>query len=309
MTKVFISYSHVDSSIAEEVSQLLDELYIEHFRDVKDIDLGESITARVREGVNDSTMLLVIISPASLKSHWVPYEIGHASALGKIIIPFFTHPSLDVPHYISDLSCATRIDQLREYFLKRFSKDSTQAKVQAPVKNPIPVNNPTHSNSRTGLTIVEEKILKALANDYFGRKEDISRRLGMTYANLDIFVNSLQEKGHINEYQLGNEEYVKITPEGTRLTLSLLDNSALPRLSEEVTNAEIAILKALANDHFSSKEEILKRLGLTRARLDYCVISLKDMGLISEYERGNVENIMITHEGIGFLLSNHYGNE
>lgn len=124
MSTVFISYSHVDTSTADELESLLADLDIDYFRDLKDINWGNSITSKVRDGLDACVAILVIVSPASLKSHWVPYEIGHAAALRKIILPFLTHPSLDVPHYIRDLNCATTVEQVKDYFTNTFDQEA-----------------------------------------------------------------------------------------------------------------------------------------------------------------------------------------
>ncbi|MCX7424443.1 MAG: toll/interleukin-1 receptor domain-containing protein [Planctomycetia bacterium] len=123
MTTVFISYSHIDASTADELASVLADLGISHFRDVKDINWGNSISSKVRSALDDCAAVLVIVSPGSLKSHWVPYEIGYASALRKIILPFLTHPSLDVPHYISDLNYTLGIEKVRDYFANSFTDD------------------------------------------------------------------------------------------------------------------------------------------------------------------------------------------
>ena len=144
MSTVFISYSHVDAQTADELASLLDELNIDYFRDVKDINWGDSIPSKVRDALDACIAILVIVSPASLKSHWVPYEIGHASALRKIILPFLTHPSLDVPHYIGDLNYAKTIEQVEDYFNNTFPKEA-EAIVQptelAPTRHEVTLND------------------------------------------------------------------------------------------------------------------------------------------------------------------------
>jgi hypothetical protein len=93
-----------------------------------DIEWGDSISSEVRLALEEAAALLVIISPGSLKSHWVPYEIGYGSAQGKKILPYLTHPSLDVPGYIGDLKHLTNIDQVRAYFSGDFQAEpSTSA--------------------------------------------------------------------------------------------------------------------------------------------------------------------------------------
>ena len=76
MYSVFISYSHVDAGVADEICSLLDEAEVSYFRDVKNIDWGDGINEHLRAALLDSQSVLVIISPASLKSVWVPFEVG-----------------------------------------------------------------------------------------------------------------------------------------------------------------------------------------------------------------------------------------
>jgi hypothetical protein len=115
---VFISYSHIDSEVADDIAAILEEFEITFFRDVKDIEWGQPISLKVKEGLNDSLAILVIVSPASLKSHWVPYEIGYATAKEKRILPYLTHPSLEVPSYIKDLNYKADLSKVKDFFSK-----------------------------------------------------------------------------------------------------------------------------------------------------------------------------------------------
>ena len=116
MSSIFISYSRMDAKVADEIATILSTFGIEYFRDVKDIEWGDAINSRVRDALQSCVAVLVIISPGSLKSQWVPYEIGHASALKKKILPFLTHPSIEIPLYMRDLNFVTTYDQVRDYF-------------------------------------------------------------------------------------------------------------------------------------------------------------------------------------------------
>jgi len=113
---VFISYSHTDSGTADKIAAVLDDLSITYFRDVKDIDWGDAITPSVREGLDRALAVIVILSPGSLKSHWVSYEVGYSVGRGKRLLPFLTHPALDPPGFIADLSHAKTIDEVKQYF-------------------------------------------------------------------------------------------------------------------------------------------------------------------------------------------------
>lgn len=120
MSFVFISYSHVDSVTAGDITKHIEENGIGYFQDVKHIEWGTSIKAEVRKALEASIAILVIVSPASLKSHWVPYEIGYASALRKRVLPFLTHSSLDVPDYIRELNYCTTMGEVIKYFKTSF---------------------------------------------------------------------------------------------------------------------------------------------------------------------------------------------
>lgn len=132
MSIVFISYSRVDSDTANEIETVLNAINMPFFRDVKDIDWGVNIEKEVRLALFNCAAVLVVISPASLKSAWVPYELGHGSALRKRILPFVTHPSLDLPSYISKLSYITRTDQIPAK-LKKLTASVTAEGVQRPI--------------------------------------------------------------------------------------------------------------------------------------------------------------------------------
>ena len=116
MHSVFISYSHVDSAIADSICSVLDSASVSYFRDVKSIDWGDGINDEVRTALLDSQSILAIVSPASLKSVWVPFEVGYCSALGRKVLPYLTHPSLDLPGYISGLKHISNLDDVSAYF-------------------------------------------------------------------------------------------------------------------------------------------------------------------------------------------------
>ncbi len=101
---------------AAKITSRFDDLHIPYFLDEKNISLGESVQDRVSGGISMCSHLLVIVSPGSHKSPWVPYEIGIAQGLGLTIIPFLTHPSEDPFPFNRDIKYATDIKKLLQYF-------------------------------------------------------------------------------------------------------------------------------------------------------------------------------------------------
>jgi hypothetical protein len=120
-TRVFISYSHFDSAFAQSLYEVLSEMGIDCFLDEKNIEWGDVITEKVKDGLRTCSALIVILSLGSLKSHWVSFEIGQATALGKKILPFLTHPALDVPPFLSHLNYKSNLEDVRTYFRDVFA--------------------------------------------------------------------------------------------------------------------------------------------------------------------------------------------
>ena len=116
MSKVLISYSQSDSEIADELVRALLKQKVEIVRDVRDVNWGESIEFKVDKGFNEVSAALVIISPASLNSQWMPYVIGFVTGRSKKVIPFLTDASLEIPADIKSLICFTQISQVQKYF-------------------------------------------------------------------------------------------------------------------------------------------------------------------------------------------------
>src|SRR6185369_1674889 len=97
MRKILISYSQADFEIADEIVRTLLKQNMEIVRDLRDVNWDESVELKVDKGFDEISAVLVVISPASLKSQWMPYEIGFVTGQGKTIIPFITDASLELP--------------------------------------------------------------------------------------------------------------------------------------------------------------------------------------------------------------------
>jgi len=116
MHSVFISYSHIDASVANDICARLESAGVSYFRDIKNIDWGDGINEKVREALLESQSILVIVSPASLESLWVPFEIGYCAALNRKVLPYLVHPSLKLPGYFAGVKHISNLDDLSEYF-------------------------------------------------------------------------------------------------------------------------------------------------------------------------------------------------
>lgn len=82
---VFISYQNSDKKEAKKVADYLISAGINVYFDEYDGDLKQknqkenpsSVTKSLCNGINNSSHMLVVISPTTIVSKWVPFEIGY----------------------------------------------------------------------------------------------------------------------------------------------------------------------------------------------------------------------------------------
>ena len=83
---VFISYQRKDEEYAEEVANYITSKQLDVYFDLEDNDLKQQnqrtnpkgVTNAIRKGLNQSQYMIVIVSPNTYKSLWVPFEVGYA---------------------------------------------------------------------------------------------------------------------------------------------------------------------------------------------------------------------------------------
>lgn len=88
--RVFVSYSMEDSAYANELlNHLAQQPNISVFTSDQ-LSAGEKWQAVIRQKLSASDYFLVLLSPASINSKWVQFELGLAWGLDKTIIPIIT---------------------------------------------------------------------------------------------------------------------------------------------------------------------------------------------------------------------------
>ena len=154
--RFFISYARCDHAAVSELAQLLDSMGVEYFLDQKDIHWGDRITTRVTHGLTSADATIIVVSPASVKSQWVAFEIGYSMASGKKILPYLTHPAMDLPGFLSDVLHVSSLEQVR-----RFVEHSLAASA------PSETSAPSQGSRRTAAGDRSEKLkyLKQAADD------------------------------------------------------------------------------------------------------------------------------------------------
>ena len=76
--KVFLSHSHADKNIVEKLKNVLEDNGIKTWYDDIDMNIGDIVNEKIIEGITQSDCFLFVISPNSVKSNWVKYELSEA---------------------------------------------------------------------------------------------------------------------------------------------------------------------------------------------------------------------------------------
>ena len=97
--KVFLSYSRKDSAFAEQLLAALSERGLEPYLDKQDIAPGEPWQSRLGGLIAAADSIVLIVSPDSIKSPVVTWEINESERLNKRILPIVNRqvPDPDVP--------------------------------------------------------------------------------------------------------------------------------------------------------------------------------------------------------------------
>src|SRR5690606_3508247 len=105
--KVFISHSSKDKAFVRFLKDCLSANSIETWLDEDQLDLGDSLTTKLEGALDESTHLLIVLSPASIDSDWVQFELKKAlnnsrTGLMNKIIPI-KYRDCQVPEELKDL--------------------------------------------------------------------------------------------------------------------------------------------------------------------------------------------------------------
>ncbi|MFK7795869.1 MAG: toll/interleukin-1 receptor domain-containing protein [Aureispira sp.] len=183
--KVFISHSSKDKWIARKLSEEIIELGCTTFLDEKDIETGQSIDEEIRSHLHGSDDFLLLLTPESIKSHWVLIELGGALALEKkVIIILLYLGANDIPHPISKY-LARDINDIEKYYTELQDRLAGKPvpKITKPTQEAVRSNSSTEFSVGEFVRLVSRKPSSVRSNigwieedmeEYLGRKVEIS---------------------------------------------------------------------------------------------------------------------------------------
>lgn len=89
--KIFLSYSRRDDgstqAMIERLTDFLSSREVQCFRDLDAIAPGDDWQASIARKINECSVVLCIVSPAYLQSHWCRNEWAIALSRGRPVIP------------------------------------------------------------------------------------------------------------------------------------------------------------------------------------------------------------------------------
>jgi len=85
--KLFISYSRRDSALAEQIVSRLEDQGMEVLIDRRDLPYGEEWQKELADFIRLSDTVVWLVSPDSVASKWVNWELGELGRLSKRLVP------------------------------------------------------------------------------------------------------------------------------------------------------------------------------------------------------------------------------
>ncbi len=123
--KVFISYaSDADKKWLAEFSQLLEERGVDVWFDEARIQLGESIADAFEEGLRNSDTMVYIITPESIKSASLYFELGAALGMKKRVVAIVSRDM--------DLSNLPQPFRMRKFLWQQSPEETANAFLSEP---------------------------------------------------------------------------------------------------------------------------------------------------------------------------------
>lgn len=130
MTTVFISHQKSDREEAEKIAEYLRSVRIDVYFDEFDRELQVAISNNdpngivnaIKKGIRKSSHMLCLISPNTLYSKWVPFEVGYGYDRTKLSsLTLKGIKNSDLPDYIKVAPIIRDIYDLNK-FVEKFGK-------------------------------------------------------------------------------------------------------------------------------------------------------------------------------------------
>lgn len=120
---IFLSHRSLDKDMVRKIGEYIIKSGIDIYLDENDCDLqnatketnDKKITECIQQGISQSSHILCILSSETVKSWWIPYEIGYGEKSSKEIGSLKLKELREIPSYLKIRTCLKSISELNEY--------------------------------------------------------------------------------------------------------------------------------------------------------------------------------------------------
>lgn len=142
--KVFISHQKKDKEKAKEIADYLTSVNIDVYFDEFDRELQiaerdnnpKGVVAAIKRGIQSSTHMLCVISPNTLHSKWVPFEVGYGYDNTELaILTLRGIKNSDLPDYIKTAPIIRDIYDINVFVKKHGNNYIFESKNYSDYKN------------------------------------------------------------------------------------------------------------------------------------------------------------------------------
>ena len=113
--KIFISNSSKNASIAKEISKKLKEVGLKTYLAEEDLKVGDNIIEQLYKNLNDSSILLLLLSNESINSRFVNEEIDTAMKNKLSVLPIVIDKNIKIPDKILNIKFLDWTDNNYDY--------------------------------------------------------------------------------------------------------------------------------------------------------------------------------------------------
>lgn len=134
---IFISHQKRDTEACRKIAEYLKSVGIDVYFDEYDRDLKiavqednpKKVVNAIKIGIKNSTHMLCVISPNTLDSKWVPFEVGYGYDITKVVVLTLKNiKNSQLPHYIRAVPIIRDIHDINKFIENQKGKPILESK-------------------------------------------------------------------------------------------------------------------------------------------------------------------------------------
>lgn len=275
---VFVCHASEDKDLARRIATDLHSAGIETFFDEWDITAGESVRARIDEGLAASTHVVVLLTDRSLAKPWVNAEIDAAfvrkvAGQGRLIPLRFQLPAHRLPPLLAPLRSPEIVDYTRDIhtLIEDIKGVSRRPPVVASAES-TPAWSRSARLSPLGARVAELFArLSTTGRSSTGSSLEVVELQRLTGASDEHLIDAISELEDVRlvkpRHVIGARPFGYVTVEATELLFWLIDPVVM---GWDVTKDAVRVAAEVVNAPNESMQmyELVPRLGWSARRLN-----------------------------------------